>query len=193
MSTALQYLLSLGIASVLITQVATSVRAWLERKRERDGLLRILYGEVIHNHIVTIAHSHYSLPEDISAPATEEMSEELARQLSHSVASGIYPSTAAWEATSVKLAQYLPSAELASLATYYRKVAMLQHFLTADIVKRPLMLYILLAPLDTQQEEVERVIRSYVRDVVADKVDEEYIEALKFSKKQGRADNSHDA
>jgi hypothetical protein len=53
------------------------------------------------------------------------------------------------------------------------------------------MLFVLLDPRNTQQEEVERVIRSYVRDVVADKVDEEFKEALKFGKKQGIADNQH--
>ena len=49
MSEALQYLLGAGIVGVLVTQFVTSVRRWRARRRERDGLLRLLYTEIVQN------------------------------------------------------------------------------------------------------------------------------------------------
>jgi hypothetical protein len=72
-------------------------------------LLRILYGEAIQNHIAMIAYSGNLLPEDGSAP---DINREM--KVSNLNARGGYSSTAAWEATRVKLAQHLPSEDFAS-------------------------------------------------------------------------------
>jgi hypothetical protein len=55
MSEVLQYLVGGGIIGgiigALVAQIATAVRAWRVRRRERKGLLRLLYTEVRQNKI----------------------------------------------------------------------------------------------------------------------------------------------
>lgn len=114
-SEALTVALTAGVVTVLLTQVATFWRELRERRRERDGLLRILFEEVSQNQ---------SLLDSLLVffRAKQHNPDETARK--HLEKSEVH--SAAWEAIKCNLAKYLRSREIAIVANYYRNLAYLK-------------------------------------------------------------------
>lgn len=158
MRDALQYLLGAGIISVLATQLAVWARETRARRRERDGLLRILFAEVcvnqdLLNFLLTVERAGRSI----------------------AIAWGVTSNNAssdAWEATRVQLAQHLSSQEIATLASYYTNLARLR--VDADNEQKPGP-KIEISPgiareLHRKGEHVTRIIKSYVPDAMVDEI-----------------------
>jgi hypothetical protein len=99
MDTALEYLLGAGIVGVLFTQILaigrSIVGSLITRRRERQGLLRLLYTEVAQNQ----GNIGYVAP---LLDRADTAKSALAMR-------GRYVSTEAWKAVRVSLSQFVSS------------------------------------------------------------------------------------
>lgn len=164
MTDALQYFLGGGIVGVLVTQFVTSLRAWWARRRERKGLLQILYTEIAQNkHIIDYVAPLLELPD-----ATTVLSMR-----------GRYVSAEAWKAVRVELSKNISRKSFAALSDYYKNVLLLeevvtlerartdedpQHETRSDIIQQAKLLVQALSELES---EIQQLIRKQVRDVTA--------------------------
>jgi hypothetical protein len=106
-----QCLLGAGILAVLLTQIATTVREGRARRRERNGLLRILSTEAYNNHRSA----------GVLLMLFRVNKGEVALALPN-----IHARTDAWEAIRVELAQHLSGREFGPLSHYYNNLAVLE-------------------------------------------------------------------
>jgi hypothetical protein len=121
MSEALQYLFGGGIIGgvigALVAQIATSVRAWRDRRRARKGLLRLLYTEASQN----------KLNIDYVAPLLDRPDVKGALAMR-----GRYVTAEAWKAARVPLSQNIPSKDFAVLSDYYKNILLLEELTTLE-------------------------------------------------------------
>lgn len=169
MDTALQYLLGAGIAGVLLAQIITTVRSIvgdsIARRRERKGLLRLLYTEVAQNE-GNIAYVAAELDRSDTVKGALAMR-------------GRYVNAEVWKAARVSLAQSIPSDEFAVLSDYYKNVLLLEEVATVERGKKDRdaehetssdTIYKtkpLLQALQQRGSDVRTLIRNRVPDVTA--------------------------
>lgn len=153
----MQYLLGAGIAGVLFTQISTSVRAWRERNRERDGLLRIIFTEVrAHQRSLELVHVLFALAEEGNVKAVED-----SRTASRSSVQGM--ENQAWDGTRVKLAHLLSSQEFATLVGYYQVLSAAKSLTSGDLKDNELRFVV--NRVSELAQEVLQVAHSHVPDV----------------------------
>ncbi len=185
MNTVLQFLLGAGIFGVLVTQIATSVRAWLARRRERNGLLRILYTEVgTHQSGIEMMAFLFGQAEQGNQKALNDI-----RNAIPSYFESVEHQT--WQDTRLVLAQALSSKEFASLANYYQgligaKGLVASGFGSDETYKTVLFLVNRLYELS---QEVEQIIHAYVPDIEKPRLTEEDLQRLGY-KPSGRTDTT---
>lgn len=171
MSATVQVLLGAGIIAVFLTQLIVTAREHLERKRERKGLLRILYSEFRKNRAVTNVAARFF---------QANMEEGIRRRSALRILAEKRMDTKAWEDTRVKLAHHLTSNEFAILDSHYRDLAELQTSASKDLAKEseetPSGIYIegvslaLMLEIQQREQRVEQIIRRYVPDVTSDDI-----------------------
>jgi hypothetical protein len=164
----LQILIGAGVLGVLLTQVSVWFREHEARRRERNGLLRILYTELLENQsILRMADVffHANMPEDRRFRIARE---SLRDHLAH---------TEAWEETRVKLAQHLPSWEFGTLSGYYSNVTRLpqaaEKDLNPDKEQRVIVEKVppeLVSLLYVRGQRAEDIIRKHVPDVATEEI-----------------------
>jgi hypothetical protein len=177
MSKALQYLLGLGITGVFVTQIATSVRAWLERSRERDGLLRVLFAEVNPNRrSIELVLFVFELAHKGNAKAIGH-----AKTVAPVFFAGMR--TEAWRDTRVQLAHSLSSKEFATLASYYQALMGGKQFVDNGVESDEARdtVRLLVKRLHGLGREVDQIIRTYAPDVVDDELTDEDLVRLGYS------------
>jgi hypothetical protein len=159
----LQVLLSAGILGVIITQLHTAWREWQQRKRERNGLLRILFAEVdLNQRLLRVAGALYHMR---SAPEERRMAIgwKTLREQRFSMET--------WEAARVQLAQHLPSEQFAAIASYYSDLMHLKEYVSKSEEPRKSVLGFrddtreVVEVLHERGRQVEQVIKEYVTDV----------------------------
>jgi hypothetical protein len=117
MGDTLQYLLGAGILGVFLTQVLTMWRERQDRRRERNGLLRILFSEIYLNQTLLDAVGalyQANMPKEHRMKAGRRTLER----------EHVYKET--WEATRAQLAQHLPSGRFGAIAGYYANLMLLE-------------------------------------------------------------------
>src|SRR5687768_2234901 len=110
MGDTLQYLLGAGSLGVFLTQVLTMWRERQDRRRERNGILRILFSEIYLNQTLLDAVGalyQANMPMEHRMKAGRRTLER----------EHVYKET--WEATRAQLAQHLPSGRFGVIAAYY--------------------------------------------------------------------------
>ncbi len=170
----MQYLLGAGVVGVLFTQIATTVRDSLARRRERNGLLRILFTEASTNHrsIEFLLFSLRSMKKGEVVAVIQETN----------------VLTDTWEAARVKLAEHLSGNEFGPLAHYYKNLAILEEITNRpDVSDDPTLnaVRMLVNRLDEQGIEVQRIIRRYVSDISVDELSEEDVKRLERGRSLG--------
>ena len=117
MGDTLQYLLGAGILGVFLTQVLTMWRERQDHRRERNGLLRILFSEIYLNQTLLDAVGalyQANMPKEHRMKAGRRTLER----------EHVYKET--WEATRAQLAQHLPSGRFGVIAGYYANLMLLE-------------------------------------------------------------------
>src|SRR5215217_3774996 len=155
-------------SKILLTQIIAIGRsiigASITKRRERKGLLRLLYTEVAQNKIITAyVASELDRPEATRALAMR----------------GRYVSAEAWKAARVDLSQNISSKDFAVLSDYYKNVLLLEEVVAIERAKkdrdanhetssdRVREAKLLLQALSTLEGQVEKLIRDKVRGVTA--------------------------
>jgi hypothetical protein len=169
MALTLELLLGAGILAVLVTQLITTARsvigALIPSRRERKGLLRLLYTEVAQN------ESHISYVASLLGDSDSARSALAMR--------GRYVSSEALKAVRVPLSQSISSKDFAVLSDYYKNVLLLEEVVTEERLKRDKdaayetirdtidKTKLLLRALSEQGSEVQKRIRRKVRNVTS--------------------------
>jgi hypothetical protein len=154
---------TLAIAAILafiFNLVKDAVQDERLHRRERNGLLRILYEEVDHNQS---SLAFVTGPYDAGCPDLgKKNAEKFRRELVQ---------TEAWEATRLKLAQLLSSQEFATIASYYSNLL----YLRAEVDKEPGEIaidadHVLFKLIRKKGEKVVEIITKRVPDVTQDPI-----------------------
>jgi hypothetical protein len=169
LDTALEWLLGAGIVTVLFTQTFVIARSivgsWIKTRRERKGLMRLLYTEVTQNK----ANIEYVA---VLLGKSDEAKSALAIR-------GQYVSAEAWKAVRGALAQNISSKDFTVISDYYRNVLRLEEVATVERAKKDrdadhetssATIYkakLLLKALLKQDSEVQELIQGQVRGVAA--------------------------
>jgi|SRR5215207_6412476 len=177
MTTVLEYLLGAGILGVLVTQIATWVRAELERRRERNGLLRILFTEVSSHRGPIKSLCFFFEQAKQGDPKAEKHSRSAPPVFFESM------ETETWQDTRVKLAQDLSSQEFASLASYYRVLLSGKEIAAKDMESPDTYRTVRFAVnrLHELGQEVDQVIHAHVPDLVEDELTDEDLSRLDYT------------
>jgi hypothetical protein len=165
----LQVVLVAGIFTVLLAQIVVTLREWYvraaDRKRERKGLLRILFAEIDEN------QSFLEFFERVHRGVMKEEDKQRAYRR-HLEEEDIF--TEAWKDTRVKLAQLLPSDEFATLAGYYGHLATLKNPPPTKKVGNQTLVFELRPDmarrLFQRGQRAKSIVRRYVPDITTDKI-----------------------
>jgi len=167
MGYALQYLLGAGILGVLLTQVFTVWRERQDRRRERNGLLRILFSEI---------HLNQMLLHNVDTLYQANMPKEHRMKAGRRTLEREHMYRETWEATRVQLAQHLASYKFSVIAGYYANLMMLERDVrqrqepresdVIDVDATPE----LVEELHERGQQVEQIVKEYVPDVTTDEI-----------------------
>ena len=156
--------LGAGIIAVLLTQIIVTAREFwkdrVDRLRERNGLLRILYSEFcINKSRVRVASVFFEA----------DMEEEHRNRLAKEALSSHGMRMKAWEDTRVELARHLPSGEFAILASHYRDLEILPAHALKDLEgeRAEYVNLALILEIQEREQKIERIIRNDVPDVTS--------------------------
>jgi hypothetical protein len=107
-----------GVVGALVTQIIISVRAGNERRRERKGLLRLLYTEVAQNKGIIKGVADYLQRPDTASTTL--------------IMRGQYVRAEAWKAVRVILAQRISGKDFAVLSDYYKNILQLEEVVSIE-------------------------------------------------------------
>lgn len=168
---ALQYFLGAGILGVLLTQIATWLREMLGRRRERDGLLRILHAE-LHSNLRSLGLALLFLQDKKHTETARVAAPVVVRAMK----------TKAWEDTRLTLAQRIPGKEFATITSFYQLLQTAKELLNREQVDDETLRTTRLAlkRMDERGQESDQIIRRYVSDAAVEELSEEDLQRLGF-------------
>jgi hypothetical protein len=149
-----------GFGGAFAVFLLGTLREWLQQRRERNGLLRVLFSEVDANQRsveLLLTMVHVGKGETILSLDGSQMSDET------------------WKATRIGLARHLDGKHLAKLTEYYKGVSRLDGFIykSTDSDASLKALRFMLNVLDERGREVKDVIRGYVPDAEGSRISDE--------------------